>query len=77
MIIIMKMKMFLIKLTAKIVHILIIGQPVLFFKNKVTSMSVSMSYSSPLVAVEVYEKQEGGSIGIDIEKYLKISQVNF
>ena len=27
-----------------------------------------MSYSSPLVAVEVYEKQEGGSIGIDIEK---------
>lgn len=48
-----------------------IGQPVLFFKNKVTSMSVSMSYSSPLVAVEVYEKQEGGSIGIDIEKIFK------
>lgn len=27
--------------------------------------------SSPLVAVEVYEKQEGGSIGIDIEKIFK------
>lgn len=46
-----------------------VGQPILFYKGKATGMSVSISYSYPLVAVEVCKNQ--GCVGIDIEKILK------
>ncbi|MFC3931938.1 4'-phosphopantetheinyl transferase family protein [Streptococcus dentapri] len=42
------------------------GRPILLYNNKLTDICVSISYSYPLVAVEVCKN--GDNIGIDIEK---------